>query len=144
MEMATTHTALRDEHPALAAILRSVIVALTLATAAVHASLGGLLFTLNAIGYSALAGLMVMPGPIGQVRWLVRVALIAFTAATIGGWIVFGARFPLAYIDKGIEAVLVAFLMAEVWLVDGGPVGVLRLARDLVRGVVDALAQGRP
>jgi hypothetical protein len=142
--MATVNSALRTEHPALAFLLRVVIVALTVATAAIHASLGGLLFTLNAIGYAALATLMVLPGPIGQVRWLVRVALLGFAAATIGGWIVFGARFPLAYVDKGIEVVLVAFLAFEIWLVDGGPVEIARRLRRLIAGFAGVLARGRP
>jgi hypothetical protein len=142
--MATVNTALRTEHPALAFLLRVVIVVLTVATAAIHASLGGLLFTLNAIGYTTLAASMVIPGPIAQVRWLVRLALLAFTAATIGGWILFGARFPLAYIDKGVEVVLVAFLAFEIWLVDGGPLGVARRIHRSVAGFADTFARGRP
>ena len=111
---------------------RLVIVALTLATAAIHASLGGLLFTANAIGYTILAVAMIAPGPIGQVRWLVRLGLIGFTAATIGGWLLFGARFPLAYVDKAVEVVLIAVVAVELWRSDGGPVGVVRQARGLV------------
>ena len=110
---------------------RLVIVALTLATAAIHASLGGLLFTANAIGYTILAVAMIAPGPIGQARWLVRIALMGLTAATIGGWILFGTRFPLAYLDKLIEVVLVAAVAVDLWRSDGGPIGVARRARRL-------------
>jgi hypothetical protein len=109
-----------------------LVVALAIATAAIHFSLGGLLFMANAIGYTTLAVAMILPGPLGQVRWLVRVALIGFTAATIGGWLLFGARFPLAYLDKVIEVGLIAVTMFELWRVDGGPLGVVRNARRLV------------
>ena len=110
---------------------RLVVVALTLATAAIHASLGGLLFSANAIGYTILAVAMIAPGPIGQARWLVRIALMGLTAATIGGWILFGTRFPLAYLDKLIEVVLVAAVAVDLWRSDGGPIGVARRARRL-------------
>jgi hypothetical protein len=123
---------------------RVVIVALTLATAAIHASLGGLLFTANAIGYTTLAVAMIVPGPIGGVRWLVRLALLGFTAATIVGWVLFGARFSLAYVDKAIELVLVATVTFELWHVDGGVRGVTRQARGLVRGLVGLVSARAP
>jgi hypothetical protein len=116
--------------------LRIGIVALTLATAQIHASLGGMLFTLNAIGYSALAAAMVLPGPIAGLRWLTRYALIGFTAATIAGWLAFGARFELAYIDKAIEVALIVFLLVESWVIDGGPLAVARRARGDVAALL--------
>jgi hypothetical protein len=140
--MATVHSTLRIDHPALAILLRIVVVGLTLGTAAIHASLGGLLFTLNAIGYVTFAVLMAIPGPVSHVRWLVRLALLGFTTATIGGWLLFGARFPIAYIDKGIELVLVAFLAFEVWLIDGGPVGIAHRFGRFVAGL-PIVARGR-
>jgi hypothetical protein len=117
-------------------ILRIVVVALTLTTAVIHARLGGLLFTLNAIGYLVLAAAMVLPGPVAQLRWLARLALIGFTAATIGGWVLFGARFPLAYLDKAAELVLIAFLTFEVWL-DGGPAEIIRRLRRVASAARD-------
>ena len=97
------------------------------------------MFTFNAAGYAALAVAMILPGRIGQGRWLVRLALMGFTAATVGGWVLFGARFPLAYLDKGVEVVLIVFLAIEVWLLDGGPVGVARRLRGLVGTVAAAV-----
>jgi hypothetical protein len=134
--MATTlnQVARAHAHPA-SAVVRTMIVGLTLATAEIHVSLGGLLFLANAVVYATLAIAMVLPGPIGQVRWLVRLALVGFTAATIGGWLLFGARFPLAYFDKGIEILLVAVVSFELWRNDGGPLGVLRQARRLLARV---------
>jgi len=115
-----------------ATFLRAGVVLLTMTTAAVHLSLGGFLFTMNALGYATLAVAMVLPGPFGGIRWLVRLALIGFTLATIGGWVLFGARFPLAYLDKGVEVGLLFFLAIELWLFDGGPFGVARRTRRLV------------
>jgi hypothetical protein len=112
-------------------------------TATIHAQLGGLLFLANAIGYTTLALAMVVPGPIGQVRWLVRLGLIGFTAATIGGWLLFGARFPLAYIDKAVEVVLIAAVAVELWRSDGGPLGVVQQARGLVARLTGHLAETR-
>ena len=135
--MATTMTTSQRAQPQLATLVfRSLVVVLALATAAIHASLGGLLFMANAVGYTALAVAMIAPGPLGQVRWLVRLALIGFTAATIGGWLLFGTRFSLAYLDKAIEVALIAVVAIELWRSDGGPLGVIHQARRLVARLV--------
>jgi hypothetical protein len=120
----------------LAAGLRIGIVVLTLATAQIHASLGGLMFTINAIGYAAFAAAMVLPGRFDQLRWLVRCALIGFTTATIAGWLAFGGRFELAYIDKAIEVALIGLVLVESWIVDGGPVAVARRIGREVAGLL--------
>jgi len=140
--MATLHMADRVDPRLGSYVSRAVVVGLTLATAAIHASLGGMMFLANAVGYATLALAMVAPGPIGQVRWLVRLALMGFTAMTIGGWLVFGARFPLAYVDKTIEVGLIAVLAFELWRTDGGPIGVVRAARHLL-GRLAALRTAR-
>ena len=133
--MTTLNMAKRVEPRSGVLALRFLVVGLTLATAAIHASLGGLLFLANAIGYTTLAVAMIVPGPIGRVRWLVRLALLGFTAATIGGWVLFGARFPLAYLDKAIEVALIGAVALEIWRSDGGPIGVVRQVRRLVARV---------
>jgi hypothetical protein len=120
--------------------LRTSVVLLALTTAGIHASLGGILFTINAVGYTALAVAMILPGRIGGIRWLIRLALIGFTAATIAGWVLFGARFPLAYVDKGVEVALVVFLAIELWLFDGGPFGIARRTRRLASAFAATVA----
>ncbi len=125
----------RGIHPFTVA-LRVTIVALTLATAAIHVTLGGTLFLMNAIGYAALALALVLPGPVARLRWLSRYALVGFTFVTIVGWLMFGARFDLAYLDKGIEVVLIGLVLIESWVIDGGP---LTVARRAVRIASSAL-----
>jgi hypothetical protein len=57
---------------------------------------------------------------------------MGFAAATIGGWVLFGTRFELAYIDKAIEVVIIAVVAIELWRTDGGPLAVARQARQLI------------
>jgi hypothetical protein len=38
----------------------------------------------------------------------------------------FGARFDLAYFSKAIEVVLIALLVVEMFMYDGGPINVIR------------------
>jgi hypothetical protein len=102
-------------------VLRTVVALLTLATASIHLYIGGLLFTANGLGYATLAIALVAPLAIAsRFRFLVRVGLLGFTLATIGGWLAFGARIPLAYADKALELVLVAVLLADIRRADGG------------------------
>jgi hypothetical protein len=129
--MATMKTSARVGTRPSTSVGTIVVVALTVATAAIHFSLGGLLFLANAIGYASLAAAMILPGPFAQMRWLVRLGLVGFTAVTIGGWLLFGARFPLAYVDKVIEVGLIGATAIELRRVDGGPLGVVRKARGL-------------
>jgi hypothetical protein len=140
--MATTQLTARATTQLTATILfRILAVGLTLATAAIHASLGGALFMANAFGYTVLAIALIVPGA-SSIRWIIRVGLLGFTAATIGGWVLFGTRFPLAYADKAIEVVLIGVLAIDIWRLDGGPVGVARRARRLLADAI-ALGTGR-
>ena len=121
-------------------VLRAIVVLLTLATAAIHATLGGMLFLANAAGYTVLALAMVAPGLAGRWRWLVRLALIGFAAVTIIGWVAIGPRFGLAYVDKAIEVALIGVLLIEQWRSDGGPLGVIRHMRRMVGDLMRPLA----
>jgi len=120
----------------LTAVMRGAIVASTLATAAIHASLGGTLFLMNAIGYTVLAIALVLPGPVARIRWLTRWALIGFTTVTVGGWLMFGARFDLAYLDKGVEVALIGLLLLESFVVDGCPLGAVRRVRRIAGSIL--------
>jgi hypothetical protein len=122
-------------------VLTAAIVGLTLATANIHLGLGGLLFTLNGLGYLGLAALVVMgavsPMPIVQrFSWFPRVALIGYTAMTIAGYLVMGPYFNLGFIAKGIEVTLIAFLVADVIRVYGSPMGLVRAALESVAPVL--------
>jgi hypothetical protein len=121
-------------------ILRIAVVGLALATAYIHTTLGGLLFTLNAIGYTVLAVAIVLPGSLARFRWLVRLGMVGFTVATIAGWLAFGARFPLAYLDKAIEVGLVLALVIDLWRSDGSPAVIARRLVRLPATVVRAVS----
>jgi hypothetical protein len=116
----------------LGGFLRLAVVVLALATSYIHSMLGGLMFTANALGYAVFAGLMVAPFAVAsRHRWLVRAGLLGFAAATIFGWVLFGGRFTLAYVDKAIEIGLIAALLIEIGRYDGGPINVLRRLVEL-------------
>ena len=100
--------------------LRLGIIALTVATAAIHLHLGlssGLpLFVLNGLGYLAL--LAALYGPIPQLapyRKIVRWLLVGFAALTIGLWLVItgGNSTVVGYTDKVVELLLIILLVAE-------------------------------
>jgi hypothetical protein len=96
------------------AALRTAIVALALGTAYIHSTLGGLLFTLNAVGYLGLAFALIVPlGVVSRCRGLVRLALAAYAATTIAAWAVQGPFYSTAYLAKGIEVALIALLVLE-------------------------------
>ena len=108
-------------------VLRVAIVALALSTAYIHATLGGLRFTLNAAGYVALAAAMVAPLSIAvRYRWLIRIALAGYAATTIVAWAVEGAFYSTAYIAKAIELALIALLVIDTARRDGNPIERLR------------------
>ena len=109
--------------------VRIAIVALTLATGWIHATLGGPLFTLNAIGYFVAAGAMVAPiGLAIRLRWFIRLGLIAYAATAIVAWYLTGPRYEVAYLAKAIEVALIALLLVEVHAYDGNPLRRLRRA----------------
>ena len=140
-EMTAEHPPTRD-WVAIALVAGTVV--LTLATAYIHSTLGGLLFTLNAIGYTVLAVALFVPIPLfDRFRWLIRLGLLGFVLATIGGWMMFGARYDVAYLSKAIEVVLIGFLVVSIYRFDGGPAGVIAHLRALPGDVRGLLRGGR-
>lgn len=126
---------------ALAAALTTGIVALTLATGAIHLSLGGMLFTLNALGYFALAAAYVFAAAVTHplvVRfgWLPRVALIGYAVASIVAWLVIGGFYSLGYITKAVELALIILLIVDIYRVYGGVAGLARHAAASLRWTV--------
>ena len=123
------------------ALLTAAIVGLTLATAYIHLGLGGLLFTLNGLGYLGLAGLVVIGSAssaaiVKRFSWFPRVALLGYTAMTIAGYAVMGPYFTLGFIAKGIEVALIALLVVDIVRVYGSPMNVVRVALDSVAPVL--------
>lgn len=135
---ASTHSASRSSR-AFGVALTAGIVALTLTTAYIHLGLGGLLFTLNGLGYIGLAVLYVIgsvaPHPvISRFSWFPRVALGGYAVLTIVAWAVQGPYFPLAYFAKGVEVALIGLITIDVFRVFGSPRGLVRFAMTSVFG----------
>ena len=108
-------------------VLRLAIVGLTLATAYIHSTLGGLLFTLNALGYLVAAVAIVIPlGLAVRFRWVVRLGLIGYAATTIIGWAIQGPYFTTAYVAKAIEVTLIILLAIDFARIDGNPINVIK------------------
>ena len=107
--------------------LRVAIVGLALSTGYIHSTLGGVLFTLNAIGYLVAAVAMVIPLPLAvRYRWVVRLGLMGYAATTIIGWAIQGPYYTTAYIAKAIEVVLITLLAIDFARMDGNPVTVIK------------------
>jgi hypothetical protein len=111
--------------------IRAAIVGLTLATGYIHLTLGGLLFTLNGLGY--LVAAMAMAIPLGlaiRFRSVIRVGLIGYAATAIVAWYLTGPRYDVAYVAKAIEVVLIALLAVDFVRHDGSPLEALRRLRS--------------
>jgi hypothetical protein len=122
----TTRSAERALSPVDVA-LRVAIVGLALATGYIHSTLGGVLFTLNAVGYLVAAVAMVIPLSLAiRYRWVVRLGLIGYAATTIIGWAIQGPYFTTAYIAKAIEVTLIVLLAIDFARMDGNPVTVIK------------------
>jgi hypothetical protein len=122
----TTNAAVRP-FAATDAVIRVAIVGLALATAYIHSTLGGLLFTLNALGYVVAAVAMVAPLALAsRFRWVIRIGLMGYAATTIVAWAIQGPFFTTAYIAKSIEVALIAMLVIDFVRFDGNPVALVR------------------
>lgn len=124
--------------------LRGAIVALILATGYIHFTLGGVIFTATAAGYLALA--VAMGAPIGiahDLRWLTRLAVMAFAAGTIGAWVLQGHPvFFQSVAAKTIEVVLIGLVAAEQWIEVGSPIVVARKLLTVGTQVVGVVRAG--
>lgn len=126
------------------AVLRAAIVGLALGTAYIHLTLGGLLFTLNALGYVVGAAAMVVPLAIAsRFRWAVRIGLAGYAATTIIAWSIEGPFYATAYLAKAIEAALIVVLAIDFVRFDGNPVAFvwreLRAGFARLRGLAGTL-----
>lgn len=102
-------------------VLTALIVALTLATAYAHLTVGGLLFTLSAIAYGSGAVALVLPITV-RYRRLVRILLAGYAAATITAWVLNPNFYPTGFAGRAIELAIISLL-----------------ALDLVRHEADAI-----
>ena len=108
-------------------VIRVAIVALALATGYIHFTLGGLLFTLNAIGYAVAAVAIAIPLALAvRFRWVVRLGLIGYALTAIIAWAIQGPYFQTAYIAKAIEVTLIVLLAVDFARMDGNPVAVVK------------------
>jgi hypothetical protein len=111
-------------------VLRALIVGLTVATGWIHLNLGGMLFTLNGLGYLVAALAMIVPLALAiRFRWFIRLGLIGYAVAAIVGWYLTGPRYDVAYVAKAIEVGLIALLLVEVRAYDGNPLRRVRRIR---------------
>jgi hypothetical protein len=107
--------------------IRAAIVALVLTTAYIHFTLGGLLFTLNALGYVTAAVAMVIPLALAvRFRWFIRLGLMGYAATAIVAWAIMGPYYSTAYIAKAVEVSLIVLLAIDFARHDGSPVSVIR------------------
>jgi len=112
-------------------VLALVIVELTTATAYIHLHLGGLLYTLNGLGYLGLAAAYVATAAIPILQrfgGLARIGLAAYASLTIGAYLAVGPYFDLGWITKGVELAIVGLVFVDCFNTYGGMGGLWRAA----------------
>jgi hypothetical protein len=119
-------------------LLTLTIIELAVATAYIHLNLGGLLFTLNGLGFLALAAAYGIAAAVrlpivARFGWLPRVGLAAYAMVTIAAYLVIGPYFDLGWIAKGIEVAIVALVAADLADIYGSLSGVVHAATGSVR-----------
>ena len=108
-------------------IIRIAIVGLVLGTAYIHSTLGGLLFTLNALGYVVAAVAIVIPLALAvRFRWFIRLGLMGYAATAILAWAIQGPYYTTAYIAKAIEVTLIVVLAIDFARMNGNPLTVVK------------------
>jgi hypothetical protein len=131
--MFASRTALRPADVA----IRVAIVALALTTGYIHYTLGGLLFTLNALGYLTAAVAIAIPLALAvRFRWVIRLGLVGYAATAIVMWAIQGPYYSTAYIAKAVEVALIVLLAIDFARHDGNPVGVIRRELAAFTGLV--------
>jgi hypothetical protein len=121
------------------AAFRAAIVGLVLATAYIHSTLGGVLFTLNAAGYLVAAAAIVAPIALAsRFRWFIRIGLAGYALTAIVAWAIMGPYYSTAYVAKGIEIALIALLIVEFIRFDGNPLAKVRAEIVAAIGLVQA------
>ena len=125
-------------------VLTGAIVILSLTSAAIHLSLGALLFTLNALGYTVLAVAVAVSAVsthplVVRFRWLPRVALIGYALASIVAWMVVGGFYALGYFTKAVELVLIALVVIDLYRLYGGPGGLVQQVKESVAETATSL-----
>jgi hypothetical protein len=131
--MFASRTALRPADVA----IRVAIVALALTTGYIHYTLGGLLFTLNALGYLTAAVAIVIPLALAvRFRWVIRLGLMGYAATAIVMWAIQGPYYTTAYIAKAVEVALIVLLAIDFARHDGSPLGVIRRELAAFTGLV--------
>jgi len=113
--------------------IAAAVVVLTLTTAYIHFSLGGVLFTLNAAGYAAFAVAMIVitavPHPfVRRFDWAPRIGLVGYAALTITAYLVIGPYFTLGWVAKAIEVAIIALALVDLRHAFGTPAGLVRAA----------------
>ena len=118
-------------------LIATAVVVLTLSTAYIHFSLGGALFTLNAVGYAALAVSWIVIATVShplirRFDWIPRVGLAGYVALTIVAYLVIGPYFALGWVAKAIEVAILVLLAVDLRYAFGSPAGLVRAALSSV------------
>ena len=115
---------MNDARPTLGPLAAGVIL-LTLVTAAIHfylapiqfgtgATLFGVLFVLNGLGYLTMLAVIYAPvGFLAPFRLAARMILIVIAAASIGAYFYVGVFDTIGWVDKAVEAGLILLVLIE-------------------------------
>lgn len=125
---------MNDARPTLGPLAAGVIL-LTLITAAIHlylapiefgtgATLFGVLFVLNGLGYLTMLAVIYAPlGFLAPFRLAARMILIVIAAASIGAYFYVGVFDTIGWVDKAVEAGLIVVVLIETVAARAEPAG---------------------
>ena len=125
---------MNDARPTLGPLAAGVIL-LTLITAAIHfylapiefgtgATLFGVLFVLNGLGYLTMLAVIYAPvGFLAPYRLAARMILIVIAAASIGAYFYVGVFDTIGWVDKAVEAGLIVVVLIETVSARAEPAG---------------------